>query len=54
MLVLIIVPIYGLATMVHNRKTKQLIREITDIVAQASCKINEVFSGIQIVKAFCG
>lgn len=54
MLVLIIVPIYGFVTMIHNRKTKQLTREIQDIVAETSSHVNEVFSGIQVVKAFCG
>jgi ABC-type multidrug transport system fused ATPase/permease subunit len=33
MLVLIIVPIYGLVTIIHNRKTKQFTRDIQDIVA---------------------
>lgn len=54
MLVLVIVPIYGFVTVVHNRKTKELTRHIQDIVAETSSHVNEVFSGIQVVKAFCG
>lgn len=40
MLVLVIVPIYGVVTIIHNRKTKLFTKELQDIVAEASSHVN--------------
>lgn len=40
MLVLVIVPLYGLVTIVNNRKNKIFTKEIQDTVAEASSHAN--------------
>ncbi len=53
LLVLIIVPLYGAVTIIHNRNTKKLVRQYQDVVSDISSQVNEVFSGIQVVKSYC-
>ena len=54
LMVLILVPLYMLITSIHNRKTKVLVRQYQDVQAESSAHLNEIFTGIQVVKAFSG
>lgn len=52
LLILMLLPLYALVTTIHNNRTKVLRREYQDVQAEASVHLNEVFTGIQVVKAF--
>lgn len=52
MMMMVLAPFYVIITMIHNRKVKALAKEYQNVQAESAAHLNEVFTGIQIVKAY--
>lgn len=47
-----LIPFYAITTTIHNRKVKALAKEYQNVQAESAAQLNEVFTGIQVVKAY--
>jgi len=50
--VMLLVPVYSIATLQYSKRSKILVKQAQDVQAEVSATVAERFSGIQLVKAY--